>query len=326
MKIRLIAAVALSLLFAEPGVSAVAQVADLPAAGVGRAAYAPFEHLVGKSWRGVGTGPEAVEDVQRWDWAVGGHAVRVVHSVGGGAYAGETLIFRDKASEGYIFHYFTSGGFHTTGVMRPTGPGAFEAEETVHGLDGFTPIRSTLVMGADGVHRARSFQQENGIWVEKGGFDYREDPTAVPVMPVLTGVALEAPASAGPLDLTRRIVATSGVAGEDSAGYVRIRNGSPVADALISASCACAERIEFHHIRRGPDGVGMDADPAWDVPGRGALEVRPGSDLHLMLINFDPARATAGRVALTLTFRDAGPVQADFALTADSREAWAGFE
>ncbi len=326
MKIRLIAAVALSLLFAAPGLSAVAQVAELPAPGAGRAAYAPFEHLVGRAWRGAGTGPEAVEDIQRWEWAVGGHAVRVVHSVGGGAYAGETLIFRDKASEGYIFHYFTSGGFHTTGVMRPTGPGAFEAEETVHGLEGFPPIRSTLVMGADGVHRARSFQRENGVWVEKGGFDYREDASAVPVMPGLAPVALEAPASAGPLDLTRRIVATSGATGEDAAGYVRIRNGSPVADELLSVTCACAERVEFHRVNRGPDRVSMDTEPVWAVPGRGALDVRPGSDLHFMLISFDPARSTAGRVALTLTFRESGTVEADFALTGDSRAAWTAFD
>ena len=122
MRNRVIAAVARSLLFAAPGLSAVAQVAELPVPGVGRAAYAPFEHLVGKTWRGVGTGPDAAEDIQRWEWAVGGHAVRVVHSVGGGAYAGETLIFRDKASGGYIFHYFTSGGFHTTGTMRSPQP------------------------------------------------------------------------------------------------------------------------------------------------------------------------------------------------------------
>ncbi|WP_298124514.1 hypothetical protein [Brevundimonas sp.] len=179
----LIAAVALSLACALP---ALAQVADLPPPGAGRAAYAPFEHLVGKSWRGTGTVQAGVEDVQRWDWAVGGHAVRVVHSVNGGAYAGETLIFRDRDSGAYVFHYFTSGGFHSTGVMRPTGPGAFEVEETVHGLDGFPPLRSTIVMGPDGVNRARSFQQEGGQWVEKGGFDYREDASAVPVLPALT--------------------------------------------------------------------------------------------------------------------------------------------
>ncbi|HEV2081914.1 MAG TPA: hypothetical protein VGR32_05590 [Brevundimonas sp.] len=179
--IRIAAAAAVvCLLGAAP---AWAQVAQLPPAGVGRAAYAPFEHLVGKSWRGTGVpGGDAV-DVQRWDWAVGGHAVRVVHSVNDGAYAGETLIFR--AGDGYVFHYFTSGGFHTTGTMTSTGPGAFEVEETVHGLEGFPPLRSTIVMGDDGVNRSRSFQQENGAWVEKGGFDYREAPDAVPVMPAL---------------------------------------------------------------------------------------------------------------------------------------------
>jgi copper(I)-binding protein len=326
MRHRLIAAVALSLLFGASGLPAVAQVAELPAPGVGRAAYAPFEHLVGKTWRGLGTGPEAAEDIQRWDWAVGGHAVRVVHSVGGGAYAGETLIFRDRDSGAYVFHYFTSGGFHTTGVMRPTGPGAFEAEETVHGLDGFPPIRSTMVMGEDGVHRARGFQQENGVWVEKGGFDYREDASAVPVMPALAPVVREAAVSAGPLDLTRRIVATSGAAGEDSAGYLRIGNGSAMADELVDAACVCADSIEFHRVVRTESGGSMIDDPNWTVPGSGALDVRPGTNLHLMLINFDPAKAVDGRVRLTLTFRDAGTVEADFALTGDSRAAWTAFD
>ncbi len=182
MKLRMIAAAVLSLTFAA---SAFAQVAELPPPGVGRAAYAPFEHLIGKSWRGTGVPDASVVDVQKWEWAVGGHAVRVVHSVGDGAYAGETVIFRDKDSGAYVFHYFTSGGFHTTGTMRPIGPGAFEVEETVHGLDGFAPLRSTIVMGEDGVNRSRGFQQQNGEWVEKGGFDYREAPGAVPVMPPL---------------------------------------------------------------------------------------------------------------------------------------------
>ncbi len=138
--------------------------------------------------------------------------------------------------------------------------------------------------------------------------------------------AAEDPASAGPLDLTRRIVATSGAAGEDSAGYVRIRNGSPVADELMDASCTCADTIEFHRVVRTESGGSMIDDPVWTVPGRGALDVRPGTSLHFMLINFDPAKAVDGRVVLTLTFRDAGTVQADFALTSDSRAAWAAFD
>lgn len=137
----------------------------------------------------------------------------------------------------------------------------------------------------------------------------------------------EEPASAGPLDLTRRIVATSGAAGEDSAGYVRIRNGSPVADELLDASCACADRVEFHRVVRTPSGGGsMLDDPSWAVPGQGTLDVRPGTSLHFMLINFDPAKARDGRVTLTLTFRDSGTVEAEFALTGDSRAAWAAFD
>ncbi len=329
MKTRLIATAVLSLLLAAPGLPALAQVADLPAPGVGRAAYAPFEHLIGRSWRGVGTAQAGVEDVQRWDWAVGGHAVRVVHSVNAGAYAGETLIFRDRDSGAYVFHYFTSGGFHTTGVMRPTGPGAFEAEETVHGLDGFPPLRSTIVMGADGVNRARTFQQEDGQWVEKGGFDYREDPDAVPVLPTLvpaTAASGEAPASAGSLALTRRILRHVEEPGQDVAAYVLVRNGASRPDQLLAVSCACARRVELHRIDRSGERPDMVEDPAWEVPGEGELVVRPGSPLHFMLIGYDPGVARDGRVRLSLTFRDAGAVEADFALTDDSAVAWAAFD
>lgn len=164
---------------------AAAQVAPVPETATGPAAYAPFHPMIGKSWRGTGTAGADVEDIQRWEWAVGGHAVRVVHSVNGGAYAGETLIFRDRDSGDYIFHYFTTGGFHTTGTMSPTGPGAFLTDETVHGAAGIERLRSTATLGADGVYRVRSTTERDGAWVEVGGFDYREDASATPVMPIV---------------------------------------------------------------------------------------------------------------------------------------------
>ena len=163
--------------------AAAAQVAPVPHAGTGPAAYAPFAPMIGRSWRGTGTAGAGVEDIQRWDWAIGGHAVRVVHSVNGGAYAGETLIFRDRESGDYIFHYFTTGGFHTTGTMTPSGPGAFEIDETVHGAAGIKRLRTSAALGADGVYRVRSSTERDGQWVEAGGFDYREDPSVTPVMP-----------------------------------------------------------------------------------------------------------------------------------------------
>ena len=306
-----------------PGM-ALAQPADLPAAG--DEIYAPFAPLLGKTWRGTGTGPEAAEDVQRWEWAVGGHAVRVVHAVNGGVYGGETLIFRDKDSGDYIFHYFTSGGFHTTGTIKPSAPGVFAIEEAVHGVDSLEALRSTGRLGEDGVYRVRSSVEQNGTWVEVGGFDYREHSSATVVMPVRAQATREAPASAGPLDLSRRIVRGVDQPGEAVAGYLLIRNGSPASDQLTGVSCACASRVELHQIRRSGGNVSMDTEASWEAPGNGVLEVRPGSDLHLMLIDYDPSKAINGKVSMTLTFRDAGQVTTVFDLVEDSRAAWAEFD
>lgn len=305
------------------GSPAVVWAQDLPAAPAGTAAFAPLEPLVGRTWRGAAVGQDGVEDIARWEWAVGGHAVRVTHSVNGGAYGGETLIFPDRDSGQLIFHYFTSGGFHTTGVMRPAAPGVLEIEETVHGVDAIEMLRSRAVL-EDGVYRVRTLVEREGEWVEFGGFDYREDPTARVVLPMMAG--RESMANAGPLTISRRIVRGVDEAGQDVAGYLLIRNGSVSEDELTAVTCDCAETIEFHHIRRTPERVSMDADPAWVVPAGGALSVRPGSDLHLMLIGYDPAKAADGRVRMSLTFRDAGTVQTDFTLTQDSAAAWAAFD
>lgn len=146
------------------------------------------------------------------------------------------------------------------------------------------------------------------------------------LLAALAGAAAEPPAAVGGLMLERRLVADPGHAGEDSAGYLIVRNPGAAEDRLLSVTCACASRVELHRIDRSGPSPRMATDPDWAVPAAGQLEVRPGSPLHLMLINFDPARAVDGKVRLTLTFRDAGAVQADFALAPDSRAAWAAFD
>lgn len=176
---------AAALMGAAPGA---VTVQDLPTASAPAQAFAPFLPLIGKTWRGQNTTQEGVEDVMRWDWAVGGHAVRIVHAVNGGVYGGETLIFPDKDSGQLIFHYFTTGGFHTTGVIRPTGPGAMEIEETVHGADSVETLKSRATLGPDGVYRTRSLVERDGAWAEFGGFDYREDVAAQVVLPMQEGL------------------------------------------------------------------------------------------------------------------------------------------
>ena len=304
-----------ALLLAGAPTASVAQ--DLPAAEArSEDPFRPLFPLIGRSWRGTGVGPDAVEDVARWDWAVGGHAVRVVHSVNGGVYGGETLIFPDRDSGQLIFHYFTSGGFHTTGAMRQTGPDVLEITEAVHGLDGLEQLRSTLTVGGDGTYRTRGLVEQDGQWVEFGGFDYRVDGSATPVGPMRAGE--QAPVVRGALTLSRRIVADPGDPG-DAAAYLAVTGG---ADRLMAATCVCAARVELHRIDRSGAQPNMVTDPAWEVP----VEVRPGSDLHLMLIDFDPASAVDGRVTLTLLFEQAGVVDAAFDVAPDSRAAWARFD
>ena len=141
-------------------------------------AFAPFLPLVGKTWRGPGVGPDgaSVEDVARWEWAIKGHAIRITHAVNGGVYGGETLIARE--GDGYVFHYFTTGGFHTSGTIAATAPGVLTIDQTVHGASTIRRLRSRGEVGADGIYRVRTSTERDGAWIEVGGFDYREDPLA----------------------------------------------------------------------------------------------------------------------------------------------------
>lgn len=152
-----------------------------------RAAFAPFLPLIGKTWRGPGTGPDgaSVEDVARWEWAIKGHAIRIVHAVNGGVYGGETLIA--KEGDSYVFHYFTTGGFHTSGTITASAPGVIAIDQTVHGASNIGRLRSQGELGADGVYRVRTSTERDGAWVEVGGFDYREDPAAQVNLPDTPG-------------------------------------------------------------------------------------------------------------------------------------------
>jgi hypothetical protein len=138
-------------------------------------ALAAFDPLLGRSWRGVSITDAGVVDELRFEGTAGGQAIRSVHSVNGGAYNGDTLIAFDAASGQLASFYATDGGFYTTGTVRVLGPGAFEFEQTVHGLASLDQVRTRTEM-VDGVYRTRSQHHRNGEWVDAGGFDYRPLP------------------------------------------------------------------------------------------------------------------------------------------------------
>ena len=128
-------------------------------------------------------------------------------------------------------------------------------------------------------------------------------------------------ALAAQVTLDNRIVRAA-PAGRDAAAYVAIGNAGE-ADRLVGVSCACAGKVEIHRVTRREGNVSMTAEPALPVPG-GGIEIRPGSPLHLMLMNQRAPIAAGETVPLTLRFERAGAVTASFTATGNTAAARQG--
>ena len=141
----------------------------------------PFRPYLGKTWRGEfknSTPEKPMVDVARWERALNGQAVRVLHSVNDGAYGGESIIWWDKEKAQLTYHYFTTAGFTTSGTMTHT-DGKFTALEKVTGnANGITEVRSVTEVRADGTMLTKAEYLKNGQ--PAGGREtvYKEDPKA----------------------------------------------------------------------------------------------------------------------------------------------------
>lgn len=103
----------------------------------------PFEPFLDRTWKALVDADRGVYDVARWERALAGQAFRMVHSVGEGAYGGETLVMWDRSREVLAYTYFTTAGFFTEGTMSFDGSGLLESRELVTGnQDGVTEVES----------------------------------------------------------------------------------------------------------------------------------------------------------------------------------------
>jgi hypothetical protein len=146
--------------------------------------FGPLATLAGRTLRGDGKDASGagMVDVQAWNWALDGHVLRNVHVLEDGSYGGETLIYRDAASDGLAYVYVTSAGFRTEGTMAVADDGTWLAEETVLGHPRVTAVRSMGVVRRDGTIETRSeFVTADG---REPGHSLRYSPWDGPV-PVL---------------------------------------------------------------------------------------------------------------------------------------------
>lgn len=141
----------------------------------------PLRPLLNKTWRGpfANSKPDRpVVDVMRWERALNGRAVRVLHSINEGSYGGETLYMWNSEKNAVTYHYFTTAGFMTSGTIAFK-DGKFITHEIVSGGTGnVREVKAVSGFNAEGAFVVRTEHLKDGKWEPGRETTYREDATA----------------------------------------------------------------------------------------------------------------------------------------------------
>ena len=141
----------------------------------------PFAPLLGKTWKGEfanSTAEKPLFDTARWERALNGKAVRVLHSVNDGVYGGETIIIWDANKKSLAYWYFTTAGFRTEGTMKHE-DGQLIGHEIVAGAaGGITEVKSTSKLLTDGRLHVKAEYLKDGKWGVGREVFYKETPQA----------------------------------------------------------------------------------------------------------------------------------------------------
>jgi hypothetical protein len=140
-----------------------------------------FRPLLGKTWRGEfknSTPEKPMVDVARWERALNGQAIRVLHSINQGVYGGETIIQWSPEKKSLVYTYFTTAGFQTSGTMTWSGSKYTSLEKVTGDAQGVTEVKAVGELLPDGTLVTSSEYLKNGKWELGHSAVYREDPKA----------------------------------------------------------------------------------------------------------------------------------------------------
>lgn len=127
-------------------------------------------------------------------------------------------------------------------------------------------------------------------------------------------LAVGAPALAGDITVSGARLRPSMGDSHNTAGYLTVTNTGGAPDRLLSASCACAGRVEAHRSMSGGGMATMAPAGPVAVPAHGGVAFRPGG-LHLMVMGLKAPLKEGAAQEMTLRFERAGAVKARFAVT-----------
>ena len=120
-----------------------------------------------------------VTDVSRFERALNGTTLRVLHSIDNGVYGGESLMFWDGVKKQMVFYYFTTAGFHTQGHLEWQKDNSFVAFEDVSGnQSGITKVKSTSALQGDTMTVSTSYLK-NDVWTKPESRTYRRSKKTV---------------------------------------------------------------------------------------------------------------------------------------------------
>lgn len=139
-----------------------------------------FEPLIGKTFRGKfanSTPDKPVHDVSRWERALNGRAVRILHSVNDGEYGGETMIMWNEKEKRITYWYFTTAGFVTQGHFEITGKEWASIEKVTGNTNGITEVKATSTLKEDGSLHVVSKYFKNNEWVPGHEIHYVPTPS-----------------------------------------------------------------------------------------------------------------------------------------------------
>jgi len=140
----------------------------------------PLARFLG-TWRGEfadSTPDKPKVDMSRWEPALKGNAIRVVHSINDGEYGGETIIMWDESAGKLVYSYFTTSGFFTSGEIMAESDHYTTVERVSGNAGGVTEVKSTSHITPDGQMRVESQYFKNGAWIEGHEITYRPAPGA----------------------------------------------------------------------------------------------------------------------------------------------------
>ncbi len=128
---------------------------------------AVFKPILGKTFRGEfanSTPEKPIVDVSKWERAMNGQAIRILHSINDGSYGGESIMMWDAKKEKLVFWYFTTAGFQTQGTLEVKGKEWSSLEEVTGNANGITQVKSTTILREDGSYDVKSEYFADGKW------------------------------------------------------------------------------------------------------------------------------------------------------------------